>query len=123
MLQIFPSEQPRRADLLWRGFGQKGLHKVVARETAMAREAVEAMQFQVLLEARQSGKALKSRIAHLRHVLEAHVVRHQRDDLLGVVVRETKTAANFLGHAHADLHMLIEANAVIRAGSGAKRRR
>ena len=65
----------------------------------MAGQAIQAVQFQVLVEIRQAQEALQRALLHVRHVFEAHVIGHQRLHLLGLVARESQAASECRGPA------------------------
>jgi hypothetical protein len=69
---------------------------------------------------RQPQKFLQRRFIHLEHLREAHMVIHQRQNLLGLVVRKAQPPANFGSHPHANVNMPVESNTIRR---NAKRRR
>jgi len=83
-------------------------------------ESVEAMQGEVLVEARQAEESLEGGLLHLEDVAEAHVVGDEREDLGGVVAREAQAGEDGLTDADAGLDVAVEADAVgllIAAGS------
>ena len=80
----------------------------------MAGQAVGAMQRQMLIELRQAQKSLQRRFLHARHVAEAHVILDQRQNLFGLVVRKAQAPANFFRDLHANLDVVIEADAIRR---------
>ncbi len=84
----------------------------------MAAEAIDAVQLQVLVELRQAHEALQRRLLHSLDIGKAHVIRDQRRDLLGIFVGEMQAPANLLRHAHPDLDVAVEANAVGRDAKG-----
>ena len=89
----------------------------------MAGKTVEPVQGQVFLEAREPHKLLQRGGAHLLDRPELHVIVHQRQDLLGVLVGEAQAPADGLGHAHADFYVIVETNAVPGLGGGLECRR
>src|ERR1700686_1608337 len=72
------------------------------------------MQFDVLFKVRHAPKFLERGFFHLRHVRESHVIGNQRQNLPGVIFRKTQALADFTGHLHADIHMIVEANTIRR---------
>ena len=110
--QVAAGEQ-RRGAQVGRGLGfVLGAGEVVERQVAVGGGGVDAMQFQVLVEARQAKEALQRGLLHLQDVAEAHVVLDQREDLRGVVVGEAQAREDILGDADADLDVAVEADAV-----------
>ncbi len=91
---------------------------VVEIEFAMAGKAIQTMQSQMLVELRQPHKALEGGVLHLAHVGKAHVIFHQRKNLLAIAIAEAQARENLVGDAHADLNVSVEANAVGRAPEG-----
>src|SRR5579862_3088775 len=87
--QVVAGQQSRGPNLFRRGLREEPAHQLVVIEVPVAAEAVQPVQFHVLLEVVQPDKALERGGLHLRHVLEAHVVRNERGDLRRFVVRET----------------------------------
>ena len=85
---------------------------------AVAGKTVEPVQRQMFLKARKPHELFQRRRAHFLDRSELHVIVHQRKDLLGVLIREAQSFANGLGHAHTDLHMMVETNAVPRFRRG-----
>ena len=118
--QVGSGHQRLRPDLLRRSGPQLLRHEFVQVQSAMARLAVDAMQFHVLVKLRQAQEPLQRRRLHALHIVEAHVVGHQRLNLLGVVVGEVQAPANLVRHRHPDFDVSVEPNAVRRH---AKRRR
>jgi len=55
---------------------------------------------------------------HALHLAEAHVMADERENLIGLVVREAQTMADFGRHLDSDLDMAIEANAIGRNAKG-----
>src|SRR5262249_26653219 len=78
----------------------------------MARQAVQAVEFEVLLKARQANEPLQRRRTHIRDILEAQMISDQGSDLFPIVIRETQSAANLLRHAGAHFDVLVEAHAL-----------
>lgn len=110
--QVIAADQPRRARL----FGGHGLELLlrvpVDIQDSVAGQAVQAVQFEVLGEARQAQEALEGRFLHAGHVGKAHVLGNQGGDLLAVVVAEAQAPANLFRHADADLDVAVEADAI-----------
>src|SRR6266404_8014723 len=61
LLQVLPGHQPRRPDLFRRRFLQELRHKSIRLQPPVAGKAVEPVQFQMLLKARQPDEALERR--------------------------------------------------------------
>ena len=76
--------------------------------------AIQAMQFEMFLEARLAHKSLECGILHLRRLGKAHVIVDQRQNLFGVIVRKPKSPADFFRHLHANGDMAIETNSIWR---------
>src|ERR1700676_403420 len=85
-LEVLSGDEPRRAHLLGRGFGQKVRHEFVSVKATMTRKAIQAMQFQVLFKLGEAHEPLERRLPHLADILKAKVTRDARFDLFGVVV-------------------------------------
>ncbi len=94
--------------------------EAIERQIAVAGKAVHAMQQEMLVESIQAEEAFEGGGAHLLDIGKAHVIGDQRKDLLGIAVGHAKAAADFFGHANADLDMAIEADAVGRAAEGGR---
>ena len=92
--------------------GTKGADGIVGIEFAMARLAIEAVKFEVFIELRKTDEALEGGLAHLGDVFELHVIGDESLDLVGVVVGKTKTSAEGIRHADADLDVAIETDTV-----------
>src|ERR1700734_344831 len=80
----------------------------------MRRHAVHPVKSQVLVELWQTQESLQRRLAHLQDIAEPHVIFHQCDDLLRVLIRKTEPSENCFGHPYANVDMPIESNAVAR---------
>ena len=78
----------------------------------MAGLAIHAMQVEMLLEPGHTQEFLQRGFFHQRDLAKTHVLIHEREDLLGVVVGKTEAATDLLRHSHAYLDVPIEANAV-----------
>src|SRR5437588_13100623 len=81
------------------------------------------MQFQVFFELGQSDKPYEGCLPHLVNVLKSQMIRDQRFDLFGVIVREPEFLANSLRHSRAYLDVTIEPDACTRSGGRRKGRR
>src|SRR5208282_5450471 len=92
--------------------------KVIRVEIAVAGQTVEAMQFQMLVEGALAKKFFQRGLLHAVHIGEPHVIVDQRQDLIGVVVGETQTSADFGGHFYSYFYVAIEADAVGRYAEG-----
>jgi hypothetical protein len=57
-------------------------------------------------------------LLHALYGSEAHVIVYQRQNLIGLVVREAQTAADFGGHLYSYFYVAIEADAVGRDAEG-----
>src|SRR5260370_38750847 len=75
----------------------------------------------MLLEARKPDKLFQRRCAHLFDRSKPHVIVHQREDLLGVLVGKTQPLTDGFSHAYADFHVIVEANTVARLRRGLER--
>ena len=64
----------------------------------MAREAIEAVQFEMLLEMIEADEALQGGELHLGDIFEAQVIGNEGGDLRGVVIRKAQAAADFFRH-------------------------
>ncbi len=73
----------------------------------------------MLCEIRHTQKPFERALLHALHVLETHVVRHQRFHLLHFIARETQPGQDAVRQADAFFHVPIEADAL----GHAKRRR
>ena len=102
-------------DLLGGSLRQEALDEIVSAEIAVAREAVEPVQFEMLLEMIEADEALESGEFHLTDIFEAQVIGNEGDDLLCVVIGETQAAADFFCHFGADFDVAVEADAAIGA--------
>ena len=100
--QVVAGQQPRRTQYLGRRFFKFGFRELVVREAPVAGRAIQPVQLQVFFKSRQTHKSLECCGAHLQDVLETQMVRHERFDLLGVLVRKTQVAADVFGHTRAD---------------------
>ena len=60
---------------------------------------------------------------HGLHILEPHVIRHQRQDLFGLLIRKPQPPANLLRHFGAHFYVAIEADAAFGAVGRRERRR
>ena len=76
----------------------------------MARQAVHAMQSQMLREIIQPEEPLQRRVLHPLYIAETHVVFYQRGNLRRLLIREAEPTANVLGNLYSNLHMAVEAN-------------
>ena len=59
--QVLARQEARRSDLLRRGLGEEFTDHIVVLQMAVTRQAVEAVEFQMLLEAGEPHKTLESR--------------------------------------------------------------
>ena len=84
----------------------------------MAGKAVKAVQRQMFLKLGQADEALEGGVLHPAHVGKAHVISHQRQDLLALAIAEAQSGEHIVGDAHADLDVAVEADAVRRAAEG-----
>src|ERR1035438_6224153 len=87
-------------------------------ELAVAGEAVDAMHLQMFIEGGHTQKFLQRRLIHALYNSEAHVVVDQRENPIGLVIREAQTAADLGGHFYSDVDVSIEADAVGRDSEG-----
>src|SRR5208283_5065462 len=90
-------------------------------ETAVARQAIKAVQFQMLGKRGQPDEAFESGFAHLCDILEFHVVCDESENLLRIVIGKMQAMADSRGHLHTDFRMAIETDAVPGGGCRAKR--
>ena len=86
--------------------------EVVDVEIAVRGHAVHAMQSEVFGELVEAEEPLEGRRFHARCIGEAHVIVDEREDLAGLVVRETEAAADICCDCDADFYMAIEADAI-----------
>jgi hypothetical protein len=100
--------------------GEEGADSVVCVEFAVAGLAIEAVKFEVFVELGEADETFEGGLAHLGDVFEFHVIGDKGFDLIGVVVGETETAAEFVGHADADVDVVVKADAVAGFGGGAE---
>src|SRR5208282_301139 len=118
--QVLASNQRLRTNR----FGRQGtqlLSRVFIRvELAVAGKTVDAVQFQMLVEGGQAKELLQRGLIHALDVGEAHVIRYQRQNLIGLVVREAQTAADFGGHLYSYFNVTVEADAVGRHAEGGR---
>src|SRR5277367_3265917 len=100
------------------GLGRNGMQLLrrilVCAELTVAGEAIEAVQFQMLSEARQPQKLLQRRLLHQLYLAETHVIVDQRQNLIGFVVRKSEPAQDFRSHLHANLNLPVEPYAIRR---------
>ncbi len=94
---------------------------MVSVEPSVARLAIEAVKFKVLIEKGQADEPLECGWAHLSDVFELHMVCHEGFDLGGLVVGKTEAAADVLGHADANFDVVVEADPVTSFGGGTER--
>ena len=80
----------------------------------MRGEAVDAVERQVFVEVGKTQEAFEGGLSHVQDVGEAHVVFDQREDLLGLFVREVEAAKDMFGDADAYLDVAVEADTVVR---------
>ena len=99
---------------------QEGANGVVGVEFAVAGSTIEAVKFEVLLELREADKTFESGLAHLGDVLELHVVGDKGLDQFGVFVGEAQASAKLIGHADADVDVVVEADTVSGFRGGAE---
>src|ERR1019366_2294428 len=92
--QVLSGQQRIWPDLLRRSLLQAFADEVIERQVAVTAQAIHVMQFQMLVEPRQSQKAFQSRCLHALRIGKAHVVGHQGSDLPGVFVGAMQTTAN-----------------------------
>src|SRR5258708_5666476 len=95
-LQVIPGYQPGWANLLGRGFGQKVADEFVRVKAAMARQTIQAMQFQVFFKSRQANKPLQRRLPPLPDIFETKMIRDQPFHFLRVHIREAGLPADTL---------------------------
>src|SRR5205814_3676081 len=86
----------------------------------MARQAIHAVQLQVLLELWEAEEALERGGFHAWGIGEAHVVGDQSADMLGIGMGEAEPGADLLRHALADFYMTVKADAVGRDAEGGR---
>jgi hypothetical protein len=111
-LEVIAGDKAGGADLFGRRLGKEAADEFVILKLAVAGAAIEAMKLEMLLEAGQADEALQGSGTHLKNVLETKMVRDEGADLRGVVIRKAQAAADFLGHARADLDVPIKADAI-----------
>src|SRR5260370_14017968 len=87
---------------------------------AMTREAIQAMQLEMLVKTRETHKSLECRRAHFEYILEAKMILHQGHNLLRVFIRETQAPADILSDAPAYLDMPIAPDPPLRGAWGRK---
>lgn len=85
---------------------------MVSVEFAVARLAIKAVKFEMLVELGEADEALEGGRAHLCDVFELHVVGDEGFDLVGVVVGKTQPTADVIRHADADIDVTVETDAV-----------
>ncbi len=112
--QVSAGDQRLWADLFGRQRVEFFFREFIEAQVAMAALAIEAMQFQMLLKARQAEEALQRGVFHALDVAKAHVVGDEREHLISIFIGEAKAAADFSGHFCADLSMAVKADAVWR---------
>src|ERR1700742_3210544 len=78
----------------------------------MARQAVEGMRDEGLIENLQAEKPLQRRLLHLAHVGETHVVVDERQYLLRLVIGKSQTLTDLLGYANSRFHVPVKTYAV-----------
>ena len=102
-------------DLLGGSLRQEALDEIVGGEIPVAGEAVEPVQFEVLLEMIEPHEALQGGEFHLSDVFKTQVIGDEGDDLRRVVVGEAQAAADLFCHFGADLDVAIETDAAVWA--------
>ncbi len=113
--QVVAREQPRWLQRFNRRFGQLVERELVVGQVPVAGQAVQAVQFQVLVEPVHAQEPLLLALAHKGKVLEAEVMRDQSQDLSGLVVGEAQARQDPPGHFHSGLDMTVEADALVDA--------
>lgn len=110
--EVAAGEEQFGPDGVWWELGEALAGEVVEGEVAVAGEAVEAVEGEVLVELGQAEEALEGGLAHLLYGGEAHVIVDEGEDLVGFVVGEAEAAADFGGDFDADFNVAVEADAI-----------
>ncbi len=118
--EVVASEERLRTDGFGRQRGDLLAGEVVKVEMVVAGLAIEAMQFEVLVELGQADKALESGFFHFAHLAKAHVVRDQREDLRGITIREAQAVEDGPGHFFSNPDVIVKTNAVRRNAKGGR---
>ena len=87
----------------WRRLGEFLAEEIVGSQDAMAAQAIQTMQFEMLLKMRQAHEFLKRGLVHPHGVHEAHVIFDQSQNLLAIAFRKSQALADRLHHLHPDL--------------------
>ncbi len=107
-VQVVTGKQAAGPHLLHGSFFEKPLNERMRVKIAMAREAIQAMQLEMLVKTRETHKSLERRCAHFEYILEAKMILHQGHNLFRVFIRETQAAADILSDAPTYLDVSIE---------------
>jgi hypothetical protein len=118
--QVLASDEGGGTD----GFGGDGaqllLRVGVGIELSVAGEAVDAVEFEVLVEGGQTEEFFQSGLVHALYLSETHVMVDEGENLIGVVVREAETAEDLGGHFYSDIDVAVETDAVGRDAEGGR---
>ena len=93
-------------------------HEIIEVKPTVRTEAVETVKLQFQEECRAHQHAAKGRFAHVRRVLELHVMEHGGHDVVGLLAREFEALKNFLRHLRPDFFVGIKVNGAIGGGGG-----
>src|SRR6185437_7965562 len=110
--EIAAVDQRHRTQVFRRNLALLRLHKIVVRQAAVARTAIEPMQFEMLIEFRHAEETLHFAFAHVRHVFESHVVGDESFHLFDDRGRITQARQYAVRDFHAFFDVTIETNAI-----------
>jgi hypothetical protein len=111
--EVVTCEETRRPDLFGGSLCQEAPDEVIGAQVSMARQAIEPVQFEVLIEMVEAHEPLQGGELHLAYVFEAQMIRNKGGNLGRVVIGEAQAAADVFRHARAHFHVLIESDAAI----------
>ena len=79
------------------------------------------MELQLLRESGSGEESFQSADAHIRRILESHMIGDTGGDGVDIVIRKAEATENLFRHTGADSFMPKETNSPIRVGFGGAR--
>src|SRR5437667_11483298 len=94
--EVVARDQPGGANLFLRRLFQKSTDEVMRPQIAMARQAIQPVQFEMFRKSRKPYKALQRRRLHLGDVPETQVIGNERHNLTRVIVGAAQSQSNHI---------------------------
>ena len=110
--EVVAGEQARRAELVRGQRGELFFDELPVRKAAVAAEAIEAVEGEVLVETVHADEAFQRARVHLLSAHEAHVIGDEGEDLSDGVVGVAEPAKDFARDFDAGFGVAVEAYAI-----------